>query len=77
MKEHWYVSSQTQHCARMSNSSQMVGPGVAHLAYCDSFCQEALNWIGKQPEDMNSEKMPSKGTKLMWQNNECVQPTAI
>lgn len=32
------------------NSSQMASAGAAHLAYRDSFSQEALNWIGKCPQ---------------------------
>ena len=51
----------------------MAGAGVAHLAYRGSFSQEALNWIGNQPENVDLEKVPWKGTKLMWlQNNERV-----
>lgn len=51
----------------------MAGAGVAHLAYRCSFSQEALNWIGNQPENVDLEKVPSEGTKLMWlQSNERV-----
>lgn len=53
MERAWFVSSQTQCCARKLNSSQMAGAGVAHLAYRDSFSQEALNWIGNQPENVD------------------------
>lgn len=35
------------------NSSQMARAGVAHLAYRGSFSQEALNWIGHQPESVD------------------------
>lgn len=73
MEGDWYVSSPAQRCARMLNSSQMVGAGVAHLAYRGSFSQEALNWIGNRPEDVNLEETLSDGTELMWQNNECVR----
>lgn len=73
MERDWYVRSQTQQRARKPNSSQMASAGVAHLAYRCSFSQEALNWIGNQPENVDLEKVPWKGTKLMWlQNNECV-----
>lgn len=57
------VSFQTERCARMPDSSQMVGAGVAHLAYCDRFCQEALNWIGNQPEDVNFKQNTLKRNK--------------
>lgn len=51
--------SHTPHRARELNSSQMVGAGVAHLAYCGTF------WIGNQLKNVAWDKMPSKGTKLM------------
>lgn len=51
----------------------MASAGVAHLAYRGSFSQEALNWIGNRPEKVDLGKVPPKGAKLMWlQNNECV-----
>lgn len=51
----------------------MASAGVAHLAYHSSLSQEALKWIGKEPESVDLEKVPSEGTNLMWlQSNECV-----
>lgn len=57
------MSFQTVRCARMPDSSQMVGAGVAHLAHCNRFSQEALNWIENQPEDVNFEQNALKRNK--------------
>lgn len=61
MEEDWYACFQTQRSARKRNSSRMAGAGVTHLADCGRFL------IRSQTENEDLEKMPPKGTKLMWQ----------